>query len=295
MMKVYDVFSIYNEFDVAEIRIKELWDTVDYFVILEASTTFVGDKKEYLFEKNKDRFAPYMSKIRHLKLDDPLEQQLKVFPREIDDTWVREKYQRYAAKEGLTDIAPEDIIIISDCDELPRAEMIEMIKEDENDYDRYILFVAQFNYKINYMKIQHPSRHPAIIVTRGRVFTNPQQEREYSFWWNPKPANTVMVNHGGWHFTYFGNEEHCVKKIQSFAHTEQNIPEIVDEYNIAWIIRNKYGHDGKDSKHNERFEYVVVDDYFPKCIVDNIEQWKHMIIPDAVFHVEDLYREDETI
>ena len=50
-MKVYDVFSFYNEFEILEIRLKELWNTVDYFVILEASTTFVGNSKEYLFEK----------------------------------------------------------------------------------------------------------------------------------------------------------------------------------------------------------------------------------------------------
>jgi hypothetical protein len=60
------------------------------------------------------------------------------------------------------------------------------------------------------------------------------------------------------------------------------------------MIRNKYGHEGADSKHNERFEYVVVDDYFPKCITENLSEWNHMIIPDAVFRVEDLYRENET-
>jgi hypothetical protein len=292
-MKVYDVFSFYNEFEILELRLQELWNTVDYFVLLEASTTFVGNPKEYLFEKNKERFAPYMEKIRHLKLDDPYEKQFETFPREIDHTWVREKYQRYAAKEGLTDIADDDIIIISDCDEIPRSDMIELIKTDSNDYDRYILYVAQFNYKINYMKIQNPSRHPAIIVTRGRVFTDPQQEREYSFYWNTKPKNTIGVDHGGWHFTYFGEEKHCVNKIQNFAHTEQNIPSIVDEYNIDWMIRNKYGHEGIDSKHNERFEYVVIDEYFPHPIVNNIEKWKDKIIPDAVFRAEDLYRTNE--
>ena len=287
------MFSFYNEFEILEIRLKELWNTVDYFVLVESNTTFTGLPKEYFFENNKERFAPYLEKIRHIKLDDSIEEQRRALPGQIDDTWVREKYQRYIAYKELTDISPEDLLIISDCDEIPRADMIEMIRDDENDYDRYIVYVAQFNYKINYMKIQHPSSHPSIIVTRGRVFTNPQQEREFSFYWNAKPANTVSVHHGGWHFTYFGNEDHCLNKIKSFAHTEQNIGKIVNEYNIAWMIRNKYGHEGIDSKHNERFEYVVVNDYFPKCITENLEQWSHMIIPDAEFRVEDLYRENE--
>jgi hypothetical protein len=290
-MKIFDVFSFYNEFDVLEIRLKELWNTVDYFIILESNVTYVGNPKEYLFDKNKERFAPYLEKIRHIKLDVPFEEQKKVFPREIDDHWTREKYQRYAAIQQLQDVSPEDIIIVSDCDEIPRAEMIEMIKEDQNDYDRYLMWIPQLQYKINYLKIQYPSRHGVIMVTRGRAFTDPQQEREYSFFWNQKPANTVMVDHGGWHFTYFGDNEHCVNKIQNFAHTEQNRSNIIDQFNIDWMIRNKYGAEGKDS--TERFEWVVVDEYFPKCIVDNIDQWKHMIIPGAVFHVEDLYRETD--
>jgi hypothetical protein len=70
--------------------------------------------------------------------------------------------------------------------------------------------------------------------------------------------------------------------------------------NLEHVINTKLGwsnkgnrHEGIDSKHNERFEYVVVDDYFPKCIYENLEKWNHMIIPDAVFHVENLYREQE--
>jgi hypothetical protein len=289
-MKIYDVFSFYNEFDVLEIRLQELWDTVDYFILLEASTTYVGNAKSYLFEENKARFAPYLEKIRHIKLDDSLEDQKKIFTNEIDDTWVREKYQRWASGRGLEGLQPEDIVIVSDLDEVPRAEIIEMIREDENDYDRYLLWIPQLQYKINYMKTQYPSRHGVIMVTRGRAFTNPQQEREYSFFWNRKPDNTVEVDHGGWHFTYFGDEDHCVNKLKNFAHTEQATPEVIDDFDIAWQIRNKYGKDGVDPRSHERFEYVVVDDYFPRCITENIEKYQHMIIPDAVFHVEDLYR-----
>jgi len=269
---------------VLEIRLKELWNTVDYFVITESNLSHSGKPKDYIFENNMKRFAPYMSKIRHIKVAD--------MP-ETSDSWVRERFQRAAGQRGLYDLRPEDIVITSDCDEISRADIIELIKEDENDYDRYILYVAQFSYKINYMKIQNPSRHPVIIATRGRVFTNPQQEREYSFFWNAKPENTIGVDHGGWHFTYFGDEQHCVNKIQNFAHTEQNKPSVIDEFNIEWMIRNKYGHEGIESEHNERFEYVVIDEYFPKCITNNLDYWKNMIIPNAVFRVEDLYRTNE--
>ena len=279
-MKIYDVLPFFNELDVLEIRLKELWNVVDYFVIAESNLSHSGKPKDYIFENNMERFAPYMSKIRHIKVDD--------MP-ETTDSWVRERFQRTAGQRGLYDLQPEDIVITSDCDEIARAEIIEMIREDENDWDRYILYIPQFQYKINYMKIIQQSKNANIMVTRGRVYTNPQQEREYTFYWNPKPDDTVFVDHGGWHFTYFGDDTHAITKIQNFAHTETDTPEMIAGHNIEWFIKNKYGHHGP--KDSERFEYVMVDDYFPECITNNIDRWQHMIIPNAVFTVEDLYRE----
>jgi len=279
-MKIYDILPFFNELEVLEIRIKELWDVVDYFVVAESNLSHSGKPKEYIFENNIERFAPYMSKIRHIKVDD--------MP-ESPDSWVRERFQRKACERGLYDLAPEDIVITSDCDEIARAEIIEMIKEDENDYDRYILFIPQFQYKLNYMKFFQNSKNANIIVTRGRAYTNPQTEREYTFYWNPKPPETVMVDHGGWHFTYFGDNDHAITKIQNFAHTETDTPDMIARHNIQWFIDNKYGHHGP--KDPERFEYVQVNEYFPKCITENLDQWQHMIIPHAQFTVEDLYRE----
>jgi len=280
-MKVYDVLPFFNELDVLEIRLQELWDTVDYFVITESNLSHSGKPKEYIFENNKDRFEKYMSKIRHIKVDD--------MP-ETDDSWVRERFQRFVGNRGLYDLEPEDLVITSDCDEIARAEIFEMIKEDENDYDRYILFIPQFQYRINYMKFFQNSRNANIIVTRGRAYSNPQTEREYTFYWNPKPPETVMVDHGGWHFTYFGDDAHAITKIQNFAHTETDTPEMIARHNIKWFIENKYGHHGP--RDSERYEIVQVDEYFPKSITENLDKWQHMIVPGAQFHVEDLYREN---
>ena len=281
-MKIYDVFPFYNELDILEIRLQELWNVVDCFVLVESNLTFTGKSKEYIFEKNKERFEPYLSKIKHIKIDDtPV----------TDDPWVREKFQRVAGQRGLVDAQPDDIVIISDCDEIPRAELIELIKTDENNYDRYLLNVPQFNYKINFMKISTVSKHCQIIITRFKEFTDPQKEREYTFFWNPKPNNSVSVDHGGWHFTSFGDNQHVLNKLQSYSHTEANVPRITDNFDINRMIRNKCGFDGIEN--SERFEYVVVDNYFPECIVNNIEKWQDKIIPNAAFHVDDLYRESD--
>lgn len=278
-MKVFDCFTFFNELDLLEIRLQELWDTVDYFVLSEATISHSGKPKELHFDKNKARFEKYMSKIRHIIVDDIPETQ---------DSWVRERFQRKALERGLTDMQPEDIVIVSDMDEIPRAEAVELVKVDENDYERYIFTIPMLQYKINYMKYFDISKQPNIMVVRGRAFTNPQQEREYTWPWVPKPADIVFIDHAGWHFTYFGDNDNAIVKLKNFAHTEADTPDMIKRHNIDWFIENKYGHHG--NRYHERFDIVQVDDYFPKCITDNLDKWKHMIVPGAVFRVTDLYR-----
>jgi beta-1,4-mannosyl-glycoprotein beta-1,4-N-acetylglucosaminyltransferase len=279
-MKVYDCFPFFNELDVLEIRLQELWDVVDIFVLAESNMSHSGKPKEYIFENNKDSFAKYMSKIRRVQVDD--------MP-DTPDSWVREKYQRWSCTKGLTDVEADDIIITSDLDEIPRADAISMIKEEENKWDRYILTIPMFQYKINYMKIHDIVKQPNIMVTRAPLYTNAQQEREYTFPWVQKPNNLVFIDHAGWHFTYFGDNDNAITKIQNFAHTETDTPEMVAKHNIDFFIKNKCGHHGPT--HHEKFEYVVVDEYFPDCITQNLEKYSNMIIPGAAFHVTDLYRD----
>lgn len=281
-MKVYDCFTFFNELDVLEIRLKELWDSVDHFVISEANLSHSGRPKEFILLDNWERFKPYADKIIHVRVED--------MP-ETNDSWVREKFQRHALGRGLAQRQSDDLIITSDLDEVPRAEAIDMIKEDENQYQRYILVIPMFQYKINYMKIWERSKQRNIMVARGSAYVNSQAEREYTFPWNPRPDDTVEIDHGGWHFTYFGNDDHAITKIKNFAHTETDREDLIERHNIEWMVANKYGHHGIN--HEERFEIVQVDDYFPRAITDNIEYWtaKNMIVPNAVFRVTDLYRE----
>ena len=142
-MKVYDCFTFFNELDVLEIRLQEMWDTTDYFVIAESNLSHSGKPKDYILLDNWDRFKPYADKIRRIQVDD--------MP-ETKDSWVRERFQRKSIDRGLTDMNPEDLVIVSDMDEVPRAEAVEMVKEDENDWDKYILCIPMFQYQLNFMK-----------------------------------------------------------------------------------------------------------------------------------------------
>ena len=281
-MKIFDCCTFYNEFDILELRLNELWDTVDYFVISEANSTHSGKPKPFLLEENWARFEKYASKIRHLKNTDvPV----------TNDSWVIERWQRKCIERGLTDLAPEDIVIVSDCDEIPSSSVISAIKEDENDYDRYVLGIPLFYFKLNFKMTGVRQRN--IMVTRGRAFTDPQNERSMTFSLGNLPLgyssdSFCIIDQGGWHFTYFGDTSFTKNKIYSFAHTETaGLVGNVDALNVDWMISNKVGLGGHAG--TERFEYVVVDDYFPEYITNNLDKWQHMIIPNATYTVEELY------
>ena len=69
MSKIYDCFNFFNELDILEMRLNILYDYVDYFVIVESSVTHTGLEKEYIFEKNKERFSKFVDKIILFKVE----------------------------------------------------------------------------------------------------------------------------------------------------------------------------------------------------------------------------------
>jgi hypothetical protein len=127
------------------------------------------------------------------------------------------------------------------------------------------------------------------MVTRGRVFTDPQKERELTFPWSSKPDDIVHINHAGWHFTYFGETEFAKNKIKNFAHAETNTPKILDSLDVDSMIADKVGLLRFEG--HERFEYVKVDDYFPVTVLNNIDKFSAKIIPNAEKTVYDIYPE----
>lgn len=118
MPRIFDCFTFFNELDLLEIRLETLSSTVDFFVIAESPVTYRADPKPYYFLENRERFAKFLPKIRHVKVEDmPLE-------KGFDQNWHRETHQRAALERGLFDAQPDDLIMLSDLDEIPRPEKI---------------------------------------------------------------------------------------------------------------------------------------------------------------------------
>ncbi|MBQ3945191.1 MAG: hypothetical protein II670_06210, partial [Alphaproteobacteria bacterium] len=113
-MKVYDCFMFFNEFELLKLRFELLDSFVDYFVIVESEKTFKGETKSLLFKERMGEFEKYKDKIIYVC---PQNIPQPVVTDEID--WTIEKYQRESIVNGLEKCRAEDLIIISDVDELP--------------------------------------------------------------------------------------------------------------------------------------------------------------------------------
>ncbi len=116
--RIFDCFQFYNELDLLEVRLAELYLVVDRFVLVEATYTHAGAAKPLYYADNRARFAAYADKIVHIVVaEDP-----------GGFAWNREAYQRDAILRGLGECRPSDMILISDADEILRAPVVERLR-----------------------------------------------------------------------------------------------------------------------------------------------------------------------
>ena len=271
-MKIYDCFTFFNEFDLLELRLRELADHVDYFVLVEANRTFQNQEKPFYYESAKYRYSPWRDKIIHVKLMD--------MPTETD-TWGRERHQRDAILKGCAQADFNDIVMIGDVDEIPRVETIQKLRTSIQSIWGFRM--PLFNFKFNYM--MHTQDYYTVwsgAIRRG-LLNSPEDFRRMRHVLNQCPYNFAddnvqIVEHAGWHFTYLGTEDFARSKIQSFAHNETNQPEILDQLDIEDSINRGVGIIRTNQDY--RFTPVAIDDYLPTTITNNINDYKGQLILD---------------
>lgn len=271
-MKIYDCFTFYNEFDLLELRLRELYDHVDRFVLVEADRTFQNNDKPFYYYENRERFSQWRDKIIHVRIMDmPVD----------TDPWGRERHQRDGIVRGLKTADPDDIIMIGDADEIPRVETIQKLRESRQSIWGFRM--PLFNFKFNYMMCTQDYYSVWSGAIRRSLLNSPEDFRRMRHVLNQCPYNfsddnVQLVEHAGWHFTYLGGKDFAVTKIQSFSHDETNRPEILDHLDLDESIRQGAGIDRTATDY--RFTPVALDDYFPKTVVNNIEGYKDKIIFD---------------
>jgi hypothetical protein len=256
-MKIYDCFTIYNEYELLELRLQLLYEHVDKFVIVEANKTFQNKPKDLLISKKMDTgwLEEYKDKIELIQVTDMPEE---------GDAWAREAHQRNSIMQGLSDAKIDDMIIISDVDEIPRPSTIEAIKNKDNSYDVYAFYMPLFNFKWNYMRIDDGKNQCWGQAIR-RAFLDeltPEFVRQNRFYCHNWP-NATHILHAGWHWSWLGGDDTAIDKVTSFSHEECNQPDLVAQINVEESIKQ-----GLSWNRNvaDKFAAVKIDDYFPEQI-----------------------------
>jgi hypothetical protein len=271
-MKIIDTTMFWKEYDILELRLAEHYDHVDQFVIVECNRTYSGMYKGFNLEKHLDRYAKWMDKINYIKVTDcPTH----------NDPWANEHWQRDHMNLGWKNLGPDDVILISDLDEIVRPETFEFIRNTK--YDFYGLYMPAFYFKFNYVDAK-PDWHYKVW---GRAYRGFQDRGNHMRYMNELPGRAnIKLHHAGWHFGWLGDEEFARTKIQSFSHSEINQPHIIKNLNIE-----KHISEGRDHfrPENVTWHTVKLDNYFPKTILDNKEKYKDFILPDTDKTVQDYW------
>jgi hypothetical protein len=280
-MKIYDCSLFRNELDLLELRLNELYDHVDHFVVVESTHTFQGAPKELVLKNNWDKFAKWHDKIIHVVVDD--------MPNN-GDAWANDFHQRNAIARGLVDADDEDLVIICDGDEILRPEVIDDMRA--NPRNVYGFRTPYFNFKFNYMLTDNNESY-CVWITAGRkkYIGNPETFRAQRFHltnlaYEYDDGQVKMYEHAGWHFTYLGDTEWIRTKLKSFAHTELNREDVLAQVNVDEMIERGVGFNPLDSR---PFVKVVLGDYFPKTILENQDKYKEYIITGDLDSIDEYF------
>ena len=230
-MKIFDTFMFSDENMLLNVRLNVLNQFVDKFVISECAYLHDGSKKKINFNikdyqnfKNKIEYILVKEqppKLQKIESEDTVSQKAE---KKIINSLKRDNYQREQLSKGISNADADDLIIVSDLDEIPNLSNINF-----TEIDKEILIFKQkmFYYKFNlfYKNFNWFGSK----ATKKKNFVSPQWLRNiknkfYPFWRfdtlfsKLKYNNIKFIENGGWHFTCIKKPEDVQKKLLTFAH-----------------------------------------------------------------------------
>ena len=251
-MKIFDCFMYFDEEIVLDLRLNILDKYVDYFIIVESKYTHKGDKRNLKF--NPKKFTKFKNKIKYLIYD---EIPKKIEPiletdnendkgrKYIMNAIYRENGQRDYIAAGLKDAKDNDLVLISDVDEIPNLNNFNFNALKE----KIIIFKQDmFYYKLN-LKL------PNIIwsgtkACKKKDLLSPQwlrniKDRKYpiyrldTFFSKKKYSSIKFIDNGGWHFSNLKTAQEIEYKLRSYLHHREFDENPMTTNEIENIIKNK--------------------------------------------------------
>ncbi len=266
-MAIYDCFQYFNEDEMVSLRLNILDKYVDYFVISESTKNHQGKDKKINFKL--DKFPKFKKKIRLIIAD--YKKDIN-FTKHTGGESPIEQHQRNSLIEGIKDAKPEDLIILSDSDEIPDLSKLSEIKKNK----KFIAFSqSMFMYKLNLLNLNE-NNWIGSKITKKKHLRSMQALRNLKFkkypFWRIDKKNQQIIR-GGWHFSFLQTPQQILEKIKSYSHGEFNEGNLTESKIQEKIIKNQdiFGRGFMLKK-------VKLDETYPSYILSNKEKFTKWII-----------------
>ncbi len=270
-MKLIDCFMYFDEDLVLDIRLNTLNDKVDKFIIAEATKDHAGENKKLNFRI--ENFSKFKDKIHYLIIED-LPTNVESKKKDWHENHMRDQFQRNSIERGYKEYGDDDLIMISDIDEIPDPKKL----QEFNINNKYACFLQKnFQSKINLLNISHED-WPGTKICQKKYLKSPQWLRNLKTkkkpFWKIFSRKMQIINNGGWHFSFLKDPEAIKKKITSYSHQEYNTKEFTNIDSIRKKI--SLGEDLFNRKIS--YKKLEIDKSFPEYIVKNKEKFKDWIL-----------------
>ena len=251
-MKIFDCFMYYDEDILLDVRLNTMDKNVDYFVIVESSFSHKGEKRNLKF--NHKNFSKFRDKIIYLVYEDEPDQIEKINHNDneneksrkyIINALYRENGQRNFIAEGIKKADDNDFILISDVDEIPNLNEINL----KNLKEKFVFFKQEmFYYKFN-LKLPN-YKWIGTKSCKKKYLKSPQwlrniKDRNYpfyrldTFFSKTKYSGIKFIDEGGWHFTNIKSAVDIRHKLKSYLHHREFDVNPLSISEIDGLIKNK--------------------------------------------------------
>lgn len=269
---LFDCFLYFDEKELLELRIELLKDIVDGFIITDGDRTFKGDPKSFTCVDTIRELGLPEEKIQVLHVELPT-------PEDIPNPWAREYAQRDALGVGMRMTPPDSVFFFSDVDEIPKPEaLLEAVGLAKADPSRCVRLSMPMFYGRADLRVVNPEGSPneapnnwtcGTVVLHEHLDQTPSQIRQ-----NP---NDIVVGScdAGWHFSWMGDAKRMKRKVTSFSHCYDVIPNAVAPANSQEML---------DFIDSYRAQAGATD---PLGRTDHIlEPYPHELLPEKLFKLE---------
>ncbi len=288
-MKIYDCTTFYSEHMMMDVRFNILDKYVEKFIVTESTYSHSGKRKKLNFDIN--NYPKYKDKIIYLVIDkepnDLIEIEKDNVSKRLNSIKRIELSHNYM-KEAINEVAEDDLIILSDNDEIPNLESKSFLKSKK----KVILFNQLFfYYKFNLFYDLLPwygSKACKKKSLKSFSWLKNLKTKKYPFWRidtyfsENKMIDIEIIKDGGWHFTNLKSPKDLLEKFKNFGHYDEfeesgiTIEKLKNYIDGGIVFYNHFADQKDPNKWNFNYKLKKInDDSLPEYLVSNKDKFKN--------------------